>query len=80
MHSKKVSPLTIATTRQATKSTTMAMAQQDTTTTTSMDVEVDDDNTASSKAASRQEVEEVLIFPTRQPAGENEEEGSRMDA
>ena len=78
---KKVSPSTIATTRQATRSTTMAMARQDTTTmTTSTDVKVDDDDTASSKAAARREAEVVRIFATRQPAGENEEGGSRMDA
>jgi hypothetical protein len=77
---KKVSPSTIATTRQATKSTTMVMAQRDTTTmTTSTDVEVDNDSTASSEVAARREAEVVRIFATRQPAGEIEEGGSRMD-
>jgi len=78
---KKVSPLAIATTRQATKSATMAMVQWDTTTmTTSTDIEDDDNDTASSKATARRKAEVVRIFAMRQPAGENEEGGSRMDA
>ena len=77
---KKVSPSTIATTRQATKSTTMAMARRDTTTMSTLtDVEVDNNNTASSKVAARREAEVVRIFVTQQPAVENEEGGSRMD-
>jgi len=48
--------------------------------TTSPDVEVNVNNTASSKAAARREAEVVQIFVTRQPAGKNEEGGSRMDA
>ena len=56
---KKVSPLTIATTWQATKSTTMAMARRDMTTMTSTDVKFDDNNAASSEVAARREVEAV---------------------
>ena len=52
---KKVSPLTIATTWQAAKSTMLVMAQRDTTTTmASMDDKVDDDDTASNEAVARQ--------------------------
>ena len=57
---KKVSPSTIATTQQATKSTMMAMVRRDMTTMTTLtDVEVDDDDAASSEAAARQEAEAV---------------------
>ena len=48
--------------------------------TMAMDVNVDDDNTASCAAAARQEAEAVRINATLQPAGTNEEGGSRMDA
>ena len=48
--------------------------------TTSMDAEVDVNDTASSDAAARREAEVVQIFAMQQPAGENEEGGSRIDA
>ena len=59
----------------------MAMARRDTTTMTTLtNVEVDDDDTASSEATARREAEAVRIFATRQPAVENKEGGSKMDA
>ena len=60
VHSKKLSPSTIATTQQATKSTMMAMVQREMTTMTTLtDVKVDDDDAASSEAAARREAEAV---------------------
>ncbi len=68
-------------TKHTTKLTTMAMARQDATTmTTLMDVNVDDNDTASSKAEACQEAVLEQIFVMQQPAGKNEEGGSRMDA